>query len=114
MTTESPRPNPGPVPYGPTESSHRGAIAAVVLAVVFVILAAQNSGSVDVHLLAWELRTPLYGLAVVSALFGAVVIEASGGLWRHRRQVRDREHRELLQLRRFRRTRSGVQPGPRG
>jgi uncharacterized integral membrane protein len=98
------------VPYSAVERSHGPAIAALALAVAFVVLAAQNSRSVDLHLLLWELRTPLYGLAVVSALLGAVVVEASAGLWRHRRQARERDHRELLRLRRSRPGRSGVQP----
>jgi uncharacterized integral membrane protein len=113
--TETARARPtGPVPYARAGPTLRAAVAAIVLAGVFVVLAAQNSRSVEVHLLLWHLRAPLYGLAVVSALFGALVIEATGGLWRHRRQVRDREHRELLRLRRSTRRRPGVEAARSG
>ena len=74
-------------------------IAAVVVGALLVILAAQNSASAHIHLLFWQVRTPLYGLVVISALFGTAVAVAAGGLLRHRRQVADEEHRELLRLR---------------
>jgi uncharacterized integral membrane protein len=74
-------------------------VAVVIVGVLLVVLAAQNSDLARIRLLLWEVDTPLYALVVISALSGAVIAVASGGIWRHRRQIRTDEHRELLQFR---------------
>ena len=93
----------------PTKGSGvtRYVIAAVALGVVSVVLAAQNSASVPVEVLTWTARPPLYAVAAVSALFGSAVAEIIGGIWRHRRHVRNRERIELSDLRRH-----ADHPGP--
>jgi uncharacterized integral membrane protein len=92
------RPDPGGPPTTDARISPH-LIAAIVVGVLIVVLAAQNSASAHIHLLFWQVRTPLYGLVVISALFGAAVAVAAGGLWRHRRRDHDDERRELVRLR---------------
>jgi uncharacterized integral membrane protein len=75
-------------------------IAAVVVALLLIVLAAQNSTDARIRLLLWRVETPLYALVAISGLSGAVVAIAVGGLLRHRRHVHTSEHRELLRLRR--------------
>ena len=98
MSTPEPVRDGSEMPQLPSRVSGH-LVAAVVVGALLVVLAAQNSASAHIHLLFWQVRTPLYGLVVISALFGTAVAVAAGGLWRHRRQLHDDEHRELLQLR---------------
>jgi len=96
-----------------SRSDHRGAderpltgtgvtryvIAAVVVGVLFIVLAAQNAGSVTVEILPWSFDAPLSAVAVGSFLIGAFVAESVAGVWRHRRHQRNRERQELSDLR---------------
>ncbi|MGN6694927.1 MAG: LapA family protein [Aquihabitans sp.] len=96
-----------------SRSDHRGAderpiqgtgvtryiIAAVVLGALFVVLAAQNASDVTVELLPWSFDAPLYAVAIVSLLIGALVAESLAAVWRHRRHQRNRELQELIDLR---------------
>jgi uncharacterized integral membrane protein len=78
----------------------RPLVAALALGVLFLILAAQNSTRLHIHLLFWKVSAPTYGLVVTSALLGAAVAESGAAVWRHRRLVHDTERRELDRLRR--------------
>jgi uncharacterized integral membrane protein len=56
----------------------------LALGVLCVVLAAQNGHATRVHLLLWNVKGPLYGVAVVSALVGTALAQLSAGLWRRR------------------------------
>lgn len=77
----------------------RYVIAAVIVGALFVVLAAQNATTVAVEILPWAFDAPLYAVAVVSFLLGALVAECLAAIWRHRRHRRNREVQELIDLR---------------
>jgi uncharacterized integral membrane protein len=61
-------------------------VAIVVLALLFVVLAAQNSQRVAVDLFVWQPDPPMYAVAFVSALLGALATIVGSAVWRHRRR----------------------------
>lgn len=75
------------------------AIALVVLAAAFVVVAVQNTDQVDVRFLWLEVSTPLVVVMAVAAAITLVVAEVVGFVWRRRRRTHRRERVELRQLR---------------
>lgn len=76
-----------------------GLITGVVLAIGVLILAAQNTASITVTFMAWDLSTPLIVLILGAILIGVVFAELFGLFYRSRRRrtQRDRDHLERLQ-----------------
>ncbi len=83
----------------------RYVVALVIVGFAFVVLAAQNSQRAEVDLLVWDAQPPLYAVAIVSALAGALVAVVGAALWRHRRRNVDGERRAAT---------AGSSPGERG
>lgn len=57
------------------------------------MLAAQNSQRVAVDLFVWEPDPPMYAVAFVSALLGAMATIIGSSIWRHRRRQLNGERR---------------------
>ena len=68
-------------------------VAVLVLSVLMLVLAVRNSDRVEVDLLVWSGKAPVYALAFVAALLGAAVTALVSSIWRHRRIVLNRERR---------------------
>lgn len=73
----------------------RYVVGALVLGVLAVVLAVQNSERAEVDLLVWSGRAPLYALAFIAALVGAAATASVTALWRRRRILRNRERRAV-------------------
>jgi uncharacterized integral membrane protein len=76
-----------------------GLIVGVILAVVAMILAAQNTGLSTLTFLGWEFSTPLIVLILGSMLIGVVLDELFGLVYRKRRRRTLRDRDELKRLR---------------
>jgi uncharacterized integral membrane protein len=70
-----------------------GVIASLGGAAVLVIFMLQNTDDVTVEFLFWEFTWPVWLLALVAALVGALVWLGLGVLRRHRRRKGRREER---------------------
>ena len=70
-----------------------GAIASLAGAAVLVIFAVQNREDVTVEFLFWEFTWPVWLLALVAAVAGALVWLGLGVLRRHGRRKERREDR---------------------
>jgi uncharacterized integral membrane protein len=75
--------------------------------VLAVVLAVRNSERVEVDLLVWSGRAPLYAVAIIAALLGAAFTALLTAVWRHRRIALNRERRSPVDLRGRGRERSG-------
>jgi uncharacterized integral membrane protein len=75
-----------------------GLIVGVILALVVIILAAQNTGTTTVSFLGWDFSTPLIVLILGALLIGVVVAELFGLVYRKRRRRTLRERDELQRL----------------
>lgn len=75
------------------------AMALVVLAAAFVVVAVQNAHQVEFRFLWLEVSTPLVVVMAVAAAITLVVAEVVGFVWRRRRRTHRRERAELRQLR---------------
>lgn len=76
-----------------------GAIALVLIAAAFVIVALQNSHTVEFEFLWLDVSTPLILIIAITIAATLVVDEVVGLLWRRRRRTRLREREELRELR---------------
>lgn len=76
-----------------------GLIIGIVLALAVIILAAQNTGTIDVSFLGWDFSTPLIVVVLGALLIGVVVDELFGLVYRKRRRRTLRERDELQRLR---------------
>jgi uncharacterized integral membrane protein len=76
-----------------------GLIVGVVLALVVIILAAQNTGTITVSFLGWDFSTSMIVLILGALLIGVVVDELFGLVYRKRRRRTLRERDELKRLR---------------
>lgn len=91
-TTEAPRAEPGPgVPW-------RLAVF-LVLAVVVVVFAVQNTQDVELRFLGWTWQLPLVIILLVAIVVSVLLDEILGGIFRRRRLQRRREKEELRRLR---------------
>lgn len=76
-----------------------GLIVGVILALVVIILAAQNTGTITVSFLGWDFSTPLIVLILGAFLGGVVVAESLGLVYRKRRRRTLQDRDELQRLR---------------
>ena len=74
----------------------RYTVALVILGVLFVVLAAQNTQRAHVDLLVWDANPPVYAIAIVMLLVGALVAVAGSGVWRHRRRKQNAQIAEAV------------------
>jgi uncharacterized integral membrane protein len=77
-----------------------GLVAGVVLAILAIIVAVQNTDDVNVDFLAWEVDTPLVVVILAAAVAGVVLDETLGFFWRRRRRRSLGDRAELRRLRR--------------
>lgn len=97
---DSPDPTPDPAPAkapppAPAPTTRRRGISAtlilgVLLPLVVMILAAQNTADVTFEFLFWDARTPLVVIILGSALAGVVIHQIATLLWRGRRPRQSR------------------------
>lgn len=76
-----------------------GLIVGIVLAVVVITLAAQNTDTILVSFLGWDFSTPLIVVFLGALLIGVVLDELFGLVYRKRRRRTLRERDELQRLR---------------
>ena len=89
-------------PDGIFASIRWGLISFIVLSVIVIILAAQNTQSVSVKALGWEVEAPLIVIILITVLVTVVLDELVGLIIRRRRRTRTEERRELKRLRKER------------
>jgi uncharacterized integral membrane protein len=94
------------VPSGEVTPVFRGTgvntalVIGLVLAVLAIIVAVQNTRDVRVKFLAWEANTPLVALILAAAVAGVVLDETLGFFWRRHRRRHLADRAELRRLRR--------------
>jgi uncharacterized integral membrane protein len=76
-----------------------GLVVGVMLAVIVIVFAAQNTQSATVKVLAWDWSAPLFVVVLLSLIIGIVLDEIVGLLFRARRRRRLSEKAELDRLR---------------
>jgi uncharacterized integral membrane protein len=78
-----------------------GLVVGVLLAVVILILVAQNTQNTTIEFLAWEFSTPVIVVILAALVVGVVVDELIGLLYRYRRRrtLSEREQLKRLQTR---------------
>lgn len=74
-------------------------VVGVLLAILAIIVAVQNTDDVNIDFLAWELDAPLVAVILAAALAGVVLDEILGFFWRRRRRRHLTERAELQRLR---------------
>lgn len=74
-------------------------VVGVLLAILAIIVAVQNTEDVNIDFLAWELDAPLVAVILAAALAGVVLDEILGFFWRRRRRRHLAERAELERLR---------------
>lgn len=73
--------------------------ATLLLGLILLILAVQNTEDVMVSFLGWDFTFPLFGVAIGAALAAVVLDELIGVIWRRRRRAQLAEKAELQNLR---------------
>lgn len=76
-----------------------GLIVGVILAVLVVFFAAQNTQDSTVKLFAWDWSSPLFVVILISLIVGIVLDEIVGLVYRSRKRRRLAEKEELKRLR---------------
>lgn len=76
-----------------------GLVVGVILALIVVVFAAQNTQSATIKVLPWDWSSPLFVVVLISLLIGIVLDEIVGLLYRARRRRRLSEKEELKRLR---------------
>lgn len=76
-----------------------GLVAFIVISVMVIVLAAQNTQVVQVKAFWWEADAPLVVIILVTVLISVILDELVGVLLRRRRKKRDAEREELRQYR---------------
>jgi uncharacterized integral membrane protein len=92
-TSEPPRdrePTPPRAPQQPEKG--RGGVSAtlilgILLPLLVIILAAQNTNEVKFEFLFWDVRSPLVVVILGSALAGLVISQIAALLWRRRQRA---------------------------
>ena len=72
----------------------------VVIAVLAIVVAFQNTKGVNVDFLGWEVDAPLVAVILTAAVAGVLVDEILGFFWRRRRRRHLTDRAELRRLRR--------------
>ncbi len=70
-----------------------------VLTIAIIILAGQNTESVEFEFLTWNITAPLAAVILATAFVAVVIDELIGVIWRFRRRRQLREKAELKELR---------------
>ncbi len=76
-----------------------GLVIGIVLAIVVIVFAAQNTAGAAIKVLAWNWFPPLFVVVLVSLIIGIVLDEIVGLLFRSRRRRHLAEKAELHRLR---------------
>ena len=76
-----------------------GLVVGVILAIVVIGFAAQNTQAATVKAIVWEWSSPLFVVVLISVIMGIVLDEIVGLLFRARRRRRLAEKAELRRLR---------------
>ena len=76
-----------------------GLVFGVLLAVVMIILAAQNTDDTMISFLGWDFSTPLIAVILAALLVGVVLDEVVGLVYRARRRRTLTDRKELKRLR---------------
>jgi uncharacterized integral membrane protein len=76
-----------------------GLVVGVVLAIVVIGFAAQNTQAVTVKAIVWDWSSPLFVVVLISVIMGIVLDEIVGLLFRARRRRLMAEKAELRRLR---------------
>lgn len=77
-----------------------GLVSFIVLAIVVIILSAQNTQEVELKALGWTVQAPLVVIILVTVLATVVLDELVGVILRARKKKRIAEKAELKRLRR--------------
>lgn len=87
-----------------------GLVVVLLLAVVLLILAVQNTQDVTVSFLGFEFTVPLFAVAIGAVLLAVILDELVGLVWRKQRRIRLEERAELERLRADRKEASVAEP----
>jgi uncharacterized integral membrane protein len=98
LSHEATPPLPSSTPVFKGSGMRWGLLGGLILVVAIVILAAQNTQSVEFSFLAWEVTAPLSALILGSAVLAVVLDELAGWVWGIRRRRQLRHKAELKQL----------------
>ena len=74
-------------------------VVGVVVTVLAIIVAFQNTDDVGVDFLAWDVEAPLVVVILAAAVAGVLFDEILGFFWRRRRRHHLADQAELRQLR---------------
>ncbi len=74
-------------------------VVGVILTIVVIVLAMQNTEDVHLEFLAWDANAPLVAILLAAVLVGVVFDEIVGLLWRHSRRHQITMKEELAQHR---------------
>jgi len=102
---ESPEPDEGQEPTRPPTPAYKGTgmrwsyLFGAVLTIAIIILAGQNTESVEFEFLTWNITAPLAAVILATAFIAVVIDELIGVIWRFRRRRQLREKAELDELR---------------
>lgn len=75
-------------------------VVGVVLAILTLIVAVQNTDDVGLDFLFWDVEAPLVAVILAAAIAGVLLDETLGFFWRRRRRRHLAERAELRRLRR--------------
>jgi uncharacterized integral membrane protein len=75
-------------------------VVGVVIAVLAIVVAVQNTDDVNVDFLGWEIDAPLLAVILTAAVAGVLLDEILGFFWRRRRRRHFADRAELRRLRR--------------
>lgn len=70
-----------------------------IVVIVLLVLALQNTETVQFEFLGWDIDIPLFGIILIAVLLAIVVDEMVGLVWRRSRRRRLSEQQELVSLR---------------
>lgn len=96
--SEPPPPSVVATPVYKGSGMRWGLLGGLILVVLILILAAQNTQSVDFSFLTWEVTAPLSALILGSAVIAVILDELAGWIWGIRRRRQLRHNAELKQL----------------
>lgn len=71
----------------------------LVLTVLIVVFAVQNTQAVELRFLGWSWQLPLVIVILIAVVISVILDEVLGGIIKRRRVRRRREHEELERLR---------------
>ena len=74
-------------------------VVGLLLAILVIVVAVQNTGRVNAEFLAWEVDAPLVAVILAASVAGVLLDETLGFFWRRRRRRHFAERAELGRLR---------------